>query len=49
MSNKVDDIDIKNHTYYFFDDNSNIKHFDSYNIKINDNSYKIFLFTILDM
>ena len=33
MSNKVKDISIKNHTYYFFDDIINIKIFDP-NIKI---------------
>ena len=40
MSNILKDIDIKNHTYYFFDDIINIKHFDQYKIKINENSYK---------
>ena len=34
MSNKVEDIDIKNRTYYFFDDMINIKNFDPNNIKI---------------
>ena len=34
MSNKVKDIDIKNLTYYFFDDFINIKNFDSNNMKI---------------
>ena len=29
MSNKVKDIDIKNHTYYFFDDIINLKNFDA--------------------
>ena len=28
MSNKVEDISIKNHTYYFFDDIININNFD---------------------
>ena len=28
MSNKLKDIDIKNHTNYFFDDNINIRNFD---------------------
>ena len=28
MSSKVKDISVKNHTYYFFDDTSNIKFFD---------------------
>ena len=40
MSNKVKYITIKNHTYYFFNDIIDIKSFDSYNIKINENSYK---------
>ena len=40
MSNKVKDISIKNHTYYFFDDIINIKNFDPYNIKIDGKSYK---------
>ena len=34
MSNKADDIDIKNRTYYFFNDIINIKNFDPNNIKI---------------
>ena len=40
MSNKVKDINIKNHTYYFFDDIINTKNFDSNNIKSNKKSYK---------
>ena len=40
MSNKVKDISIKNHTYYFFDDIINIKNFDPNNIKIDEKSYK---------
>ena len=40
MSNKVKDISIKNHTYCFFDDIINIKHFDPNNIKIDEKSYK---------
>ena len=36
MSNKVKDINIKNHTYYFFDDIINIKVFDPNNIKIDE-------------
>ena len=40
MSNKVKDISIKNHTYYFGDDIINIKNFDSNNIKIDEKSYK---------
>ena len=42
MSNKVKDIDIKNHTYYFFDDIINVKNFDPNNIKIDEKSYKNF-------
>ena len=40
MSNIVKDINIKNDTYYFFDDTINIKNFDPNNIKINEKSYK---------
>ena len=40
MNNKVKDISIKNHTYYFFDDIINIKHFDPSNIKTDEKSYK---------
>ena len=43
MSNKVKEIDIKNQTYYFFDDIANVKNFDSDNIKIDEKSYKIIL------
>ena len=39
MSNKVKGIDIKNHTYYFFDD-INIKNFYLNNIKIDEKPYK---------
>ena len=42
MSKKVKDIDIKNHTYYFFNDIINIKKFDSNNIKIDENRKKYF-------
>ena len=34
MSNKVKDIDMKNRTYYLFNDIINMKNFDSNNIKI---------------
>ena len=34
MSNKVKDIDMKNRTYYLFNDVINMKNFDSNNIKI---------------
>ena len=39
MSNKVKDIDAKNHTYYFFNDIININNFDSNNI-IDEKSHK---------
>ena len=32
MSNKIKDIDLKNCTYYFYDDITNIKNFDPNNI-----------------
>ena len=38
MSNKVKDIEVKNSTYYFFNDIINIKKFDPNNIKIDKNS-----------
>ena len=38
MSYKIKDIDIKNSTYYFFDDIINIKSFDPNNIKIDEKS-----------
>ena len=37
---KLKDIDIKNRTYYFFDDIINIKSFDPNKIKIDEKSYK---------
>ena len=37
MSNKFKNIDIKNHTYYFFDD---IKFFDPIKIKIHEKSFE---------
>ena len=40
MSDKVKDIDIKNDTYYFFDDIININIFHPNNIKIDERSYK---------
>ena len=43
MSNKVKDINIKNRTYYFFNDIIYIKNFDPNNIKIDEKSYKNFL------
>ena len=35
----VKDINIKNHTYYFFDDIINIKYFDPNNVTIDEKSY----------
>ena len=49
MSNIVKDIDIKNRTYYFFNDVINIKFFNPNNIKIDEKSHRVFLFTSLDM
>ena len=40
MSNKINDINIKNHTCYFFDDITNIRYFDPNNIKVYEKSYK---------
>ena len=40
MSNKIKDVSIKDHTYYFFNDITNIKFFDPNNIKI-DNIKKV--------
>ena len=40
MSNKVKDLDIKNRTFYFFNDIINIKTFDLNNIKIDKKLYK---------
>ena len=48
MSNKVygnEYIDIKNRTYYFFNDIINIKNFDPINFKMDEKSYKrIFIY-----
>ena len=40
MSNKIEDIDIKNHTYYFFDNIFNIKNFDHNKYKIDEKAIK---------
>ena len=40
MSNKFKDIDIKVHSYYFFDGIIKIKNFDPNEIKIVEKSYK---------
>ena len=43
----VKDINIKNHTYYFFNSIINIKDFDPDNIRIDEKSYKnIFIYYI---
>ena len=50
MSNKVEDIDIKNHTYYFFNDIINIENLIRIILKWKtENHAKIFLSIILDM
>ena len=43
MNNKFNDIDIKSHTYYFFNYIFNIKYFDPNNTKIDEKSYKTIL------
>ena len=40
MHTKVKDIDIKNHTYSFFNDSMNIKSFDPNTFKIDGKLYK---------
>ena len=40
MSNKLKDVNIKNRTYYFFNDIIDIENFDLNNIKIDEKSYK---------
>ena len=40
MINKVKDIEIKNRTYYFFNDIFDIIHFDQNDIKMDEKSYK---------
>ena len=49
MSNKFKHIDIKNHTYYFFDGTAKIKIFDPNNLKQMKIHRKIFLLTTLIM
>ena len=43
MSNIIKDTNIKNHTYYLFDDIISIEEIDPNNIKIDEKSYKNFL------
>ena len=40
MSNKVKNIDVKNGTYYFYNDIINIENFEQNNIKIDEKSYR---------
>ena len=40
MGNKIKDIDIKNHTYYLFNDIINVNNFDPNNNKIDEKSHK---------
>ena len=40
MNNEVKDIDIKNHTYFLFNDIINVKSSDPNNIKIAEKLYK---------
>ena len=40
MTNKFKDIDIKDYTYYFFDDMIDVKNTDPNKMKIGGNSYK---------
>ena len=49
MSNKVKDMDIRNSTYYFFDDIFDKKNFDLHNIIINENSHKNFFIRYIEM
>ena len=49
MSNKIKDIDIKNHTYYFIDDIINKIFLTQIELKQMKSQTKIFLFTTLDM
>ena len=39
MSNKIKDVDMKNHTYYFFNDIIKIKIFDPNNIKMDESIF----------
>ena len=47
MSNKFKDIDIKSHSYYFFDDIINLKNLLQIKLKWMKIHTKIFLFTTL--
>ena len=45
----VKQINIKNQTYYFYNDMINIKNFDPILLKIDRKSYRILVFIILDI
>ena len=45
----IKQINIKNRTYYFFNDEINIKDFDSNRLKIDKNRIKILIFITLDI
>ena len=45
----IKQINIKNRTYYFFNDEINIKDFDSNRLKIDKNRTKILVFITLDI
>ena len=49
INNKVKEIDIKNGTYYYFNDIINMKNLDPNNIKIDESHTKMFLFPKLDL
>ena len=44
----IKEINIKNRTYYFYNDIIDIKTFDSKNLKLDKKRTKILIFTILD-
>ena len=47
MNNKVKDINIKNRSYYLFNEIINIENCDPYNIKLDEKSYKnVFIYYI---
>ena len=45
---EVKQINIKNRTYYFYNDQINLKDFDATLLKVNKKSYKTLIFTTLD-
>ena len=49
MSNKIKDIDIKNHTYYFFNYITNINYLIQIILKLIKSHTEMFLLTISDM